>query len=180
MMRKITYLGATLVCLGCSKRAEDESVKSATAPATPAAGDRAAEQPLAPGAAPPPAVAAPEAPAQEPADEEAPSSTTKNSEKPKKDGLGDQTREELNSVADAEALLNAQSARLTKLLGGAKAQALSAGDKRCDEACLAFASLKRAADAICRLAGDSDARCTRAKRIVDSSESKLKACSCEE
>ncbi len=174
MMRKFTYVGVALVCLGCSKRAEDESVKSAATPAAPAqeAEQGGAGQPLAPGASPPPAAAAPEAPA----DEEVPSSSKKTGEKSKKDGLA----EELTSIAQAEAALNERSAQLTKLLGGAKAQALATGDKRCDEACLAFASLKRAADAICRLAGDSDARCTRAKRIVDDNETKLKACSCEE
>lgn len=174
MMRKFTYVGVALVCLGCSKRAEDESVKSASTPVAPAQESEpgGVEQPMAPGASPPPAAAAPESPA----DEEVPSSTKKSAEKSEKDGLA----EKLTSIAQAEAALNEKSAQLTKLLGGAKAQALATGDKRCDEACLAFASLKRAADAICRLAGDSDARCTRAKRIVDDNETKLKACSCEE
>ncbi|HMR04500.1 MAG TPA: hypothetical protein PKA88_01965 [Polyangiaceae bacterium] len=178
MMRKITYVGVALVCLGCSKRAEDESVKSASTPVAPAQESEpgGVEQPMAPGASPPPAAAAPESPA----DEEAPASTKKSAEKSKKDGLAAEQGAEFSSIAQAEAALNEKSAQLTKLLGGAKAQALATGDKRCDDACLAFASLKRAADAICRLAGDGDARCTRAKRIVDDNETKLKACSCEE
>ncbi len=45
----------------------------------------------------------------------------------------------------------------------------AAADKesRCATACKAFASLKRAADAVCRLAGDDDARCDHAKKLVE-------------
>jgi len=53
-------------------------------------------------------------------------------------------------------------------------------ESRCESACKALISLKRAADGVCRLAGDSDARCTRAREIVKSSETRLAMCKCEE
>jgi hypothetical protein len=49
---------------------------------------------------------------------------------------------------------------------------------RCDTACRAFASLERAADAVCRLAGDAKDRCTRAKKLVDDNVGRVAACSC--
>ncbi len=174
MMRKFAYVVAALAALACSKQSE-ESAKSAAAPAAAPAAEQVAQsedEKDTPGA-PPPVAAAPASPG----DNEAPTSA-----KPKKkaEGKKDGLERELSSLPEAEAALNKANTRLTKLLGGAKAQALASGDKRCDQACLAFASLKRAADAICRLAGDTDARCSRAKRIVDDNEAKVKACSCQE
>ena len=49
---------------------------------------------------------------------------------------------------------------------------------RCVNACKAFASLKRAAAAVCRLAGDSDARCKRAQTIVHENEARVAVCKC--
>lgn len=50
----------------------------------------------------------------------------------------------------------------------------------CVVACRAFASMKRAADGICEIAGESDARCTQArKRVGDAAELLKKAgCAC--
>lgn len=48
----------------------------------------------------------------------------------------------------------------------------------CATACRAFASLGRAASAVCRLTGDADARCTRAKGILTDAERRVASCSC--
>lgn len=48
----------------------------------------------------------------------------------------------------------------------------------CELACRALASMKRAADAVCRLAGEADPRCTDARRRVSESETRVAACSC--
>jgi len=48
----------------------------------------------------------------------------------------------------------------------------------CENACRAFSSLSRAADAVCRLDGSRGAHCTRAKRIVVDSEPRVASCSC--
>lgn len=52
------------------------------------------------------------------------------------------------------------------------------GSDRCLNACKAFASLKRAAAAVCRLAGEADARCKRAQSIVSENEARMTACKC--
>jgi hypothetical protein len=48
----------------------------------------------------------------------------------------------------------------------------------CETACRALASLERAAAAVCRLAGEADARCTRAKQTVAESSRRVAACGC--
>ncbi len=48
----------------------------------------------------------------------------------------------------------------------------------CMRACRAFASMRRASDALCRIAGEHDGRCTEARRAVRESEAKLEGCSC--
>ncbi len=62
--------------------------------------------------------------------------------------------------------------------GAGKAVALGAGDGRCKAACAAFSSLERSADAICRLAGESEARCKSARKIVAIHRGKVAACRC--
>jgi hypothetical protein len=49
---------------------------------------------------------------------------------------------------------------------------------RCELACKAFSSLERAAEAVCRLAGADDARCTRARGAVDDNRRRVASCSC--
>ena len=49
----------------------------------------------------------------------------------------------------------------------------------CETACRALASMGRAADAICRLAGDADARCSSARKRVEDSSSRVAACRCD-
>jgi hypothetical protein len=48
----------------------------------------------------------------------------------------------------------------------------------CDQSCKAFLSLERAAAAICRLAGDADSRCTRAKKILEKNRQRMADCAC--
>jgi hypothetical protein len=49
---------------------------------------------------------------------------------------------------------------------------------RCETACKAFLSLERAAAAICRLGGEADARCTRAKSTVEKNRQRISECAC--
>jgi hypothetical protein len=48
----------------------------------------------------------------------------------------------------------------------------------CTTACNAMASMRRAVDAICRMAGDGDARCTSARRTLEDSHGRVVACGC--
>ena len=49
---------------------------------------------------------------------------------------------------------------------------------RCGNACGAMTSMRHAVDAICRMAGDTDARCTDARRTLKDSETKITGCGC--
>lgn len=60
----------------------------------------------------------------------------------------------------------------------ASAAANSAPSALCENACRAFSSLTRAANAVCRLDGDGGTHCTRAKRVVADSQIRVSNCSC--
>ena len=59
------------------------------------------------------------------------------------------------------------------------AAASSAPTALCDNACRAFASLSRAASAVCRLDGDGGSHCSRAKKVVADSQQRVSACACQ-
>lgn len=48
----------------------------------------------------------------------------------------------------------------------------------CASPCRAIASMRRAVEALCRLAGESDDRCAGAKRTLEGSEARVAACKC--
>lgn len=56
---------------------------------------------------------------------------------------------------------------------------LANGDSECGNACKAFASLRRAANGVCRLTNEGDARCVRARSVVKENETRVAACGCE-
>jgi hypothetical protein len=88
---------------------------------------------------------------------------------------------EYTSVEEAEKALTGAKTELDKLLtkAGGGADRLSTDDARCENACKAFSSMKRAGDAVCRLAGDSDPRCKKARTLVKGSESRVAVCKCD-
>jgi hypothetical protein len=59
------------------------------------------------------------------------------------------------------------------------AAASSAPAALCDNACRAFASLSRAASAVCRLDGDGGSHCSRAKKVVADSQQRVSSCACQ-
>lgn len=61
----------------------------------------------------------------------------------------------------------------------AGAAAASTAPSMCDNACRAFASLSRAASAVCRLDGDNGAHCTHAKRVLSDSQQRVASCACQ-
>jgi hypothetical protein len=149
---------------GCAKRADE--APSATA----------ASQ------APPPPPAQP-APAAEP---ESPSSLGDVEERKKRELL--EAAPEPSTLEEAERAFADSKKELDELVGplpgekltGVKPPApLAAGDTRCPRACQAFDSLRRSGDAICRLAGERDQRCTRARELVKQNESRVSICACD-
>ena len=59
------------------------------------------------------------------------------------------------------------------------ARPLSEADPRCENACKAFASLERAAKGVCRLTKEDDARCVRARSVVEENRARVAACKCQ-
>ncbi|MEO8903969.1 MAG: hypothetical protein ABI488_16685 [Polyangiaceae bacterium] len=57
--------------------------------------------------------------------------------------------------------------------------AASTAPSLCDNACRAFASLSRAASAVCRLDGDNGAHCTHAKHVLSDSQLRVASCACQ-
>jgi hypothetical protein len=106
--------------------------------------------------------------------------------------------EALQTVEQAQALLARAEQELQSLFGhGAQRKERAAGAPSpasapaaarpparsrprspCASACRAFASLDRAAGAVCRLAGESDARCLRAKQSVKENAQRVASCDC--
>jgi len=158
--------------------------RAAPAPATPAES---------PGYAAPPAPQGYEQPTAQPATP--PTSTTET--QPKTGSLDKDHETIFSTVEEAQAALDRAREELEGLTAVAKkpqtsgpgatpppAKAsdtpLARSDSRCANACRAFASLKRAADGVCRLTGESDARCTKARTIVKQNELRVASCSCED
>jgi hypothetical protein len=59
----------------------------------------------------------------------------------------------------------------------ATGSASRSSDDRCARACKAFASLSRAADAVCRLSEEKE-RCERARRVRDENAKRVAVCGC--
>jgi hypothetical protein len=165
MTRKLALCAALVLALGaCAKRADESPPAASAAPDTPAE-ESPAGGPPEQGVAPTTAEPAP-APESEP-----PSSLT---------GEGKKGADAFPTIEAAEAELARADKALTQLLSrNGKAEKLAVGDDRCGKACKAFSSLERARDAICRIAGEPDARCSRARKIVKDHEPRIAACACE-
>ena len=52
------------------------------------------------------------------------------------------------------------------------------GNGHCSSPCRALASMRRAVTALCRMTGDTDARCVDAKRTLTYNEGRVTPCSC--
>lgn len=187
----LPLIALTLLFGGCAAQAP----RPAPA-ATPAQPPAQSEQPEAQTVAPTPAApgagqAAPGSANREYRAEEGPNSLSDGDKKTK--------APEFSSVSDAEAALLRANQRLVVLYAPAKAAQMAGGaassgtkptlrtstaaadeESRCDTACKAFASLKRAADAVCRLAGDDDARCDHAKKLVNENGRRVAQCGCRD
>ena len=68
--------------------------------------------------------------------------------------------------------------RAASSAAGASAPASAVPSAECENACRAFASLTRAASAVCRIDGENGTHCSRAKRVVSDSEKRVASCTC--
>jgi hypothetical protein len=62
--------------------------------------------------------------------------------------------------------------------GGASASERMGAAPECVTLCRAISSMRRAVSAICRMAGEGDARCTDAKKVLQESEGRVVSCGC--
>ena len=110
------------------------------------------------------------------------------------------TGSDLENLEQAEAALARARQELDTVLGAAPAAGEAAAEKEdsdrsaerprteaekkaespCVTACRAFASLERAAGAVCRLAGEADERCARAKATVEENARRVARCGCRQ
>lgn len=188
--RVLGGLGVFLLLSACANQRSEPLAAPAASPAEVSTAPQADEEraPLAaPAAAPPPA----------------PTPTPQGLDQPKSDDSAG--KDELTTLEAAENALNQAKADLDRLalaeptpeLGrssngadkkaarrgaasgaGAGAPASSAPNGQCENACRAFASLTRAANAVCRIDGDSGTHCSHAKHVVSDSERRVANCTC--
>ncbi|MEI9941796.1 MAG: hypothetical protein WDO69_31670 [Pseudomonadota bacterium] len=162
-------------------------VASATAP-TAAAEERAAtpESPVVvPAPAPPAAPQGLDAPKSKASDDEAEFSNLDAAERALNQAKADLDRLALaepaplvghNATTDRAAEKQEPKRSRAPSAAGAAAPAKSNG--LCESACRAFASLSRAASAVCRLDGSSGTHCRHAKHVLADAEQRVASCSC--
>ena len=68
--------------------------------------------------------------------------------------------------------------RDTKKLSDKEAGGGEAAPTPCQTACRALSSMQRAAESVCRLAGDGDERCVGAKKRVENAKVRVAHCGC--
>jgi hypothetical protein len=92
-------------------------------------------------------------------------------------------RAEPSTLAEAEAEFTLAQRELENALvafgdGADRAQKNAAGTPVCANTCRAFASLSRAAAAVCRLDAPNGTRCANASETVDRARSRVASCAC--
>jgi hypothetical protein len=194
----VVLLGAAALGLGACGHGK-EAAPATSAPAPPPPAEPAAESES---LTPPPAAApapAQEAPSSTRVEEQQRASEGNFAEPPRKKEFGaddlrtaeadfERARNELDSALTARRARPAATAGAPGAGRAADKDDAAAAPKAekkasepgCATACRAFSSLGRAASAVCRIAGEKDARCTRAHGVVADAEKRVAACGCRD
>jgi hypothetical protein len=179
-----------LVACGRSAEQAPSVPQGAPEPATSEASSPSPAEAARPAAAPAPAPVAPSSTRANAAEEE---KRDEGFARPAdKDDLGQAVAELERAHAEFESAIPKQKARSSSAPAGAAAsrgadldQAPPAKAEKkteessCSTACRAYSSLGRAASAVCRLAGEKDARCTHAHRVVADAQRRVAVCGCQ-
>lgn len=165
-MARSAFVVLLLVLGACARKPEAKPGSEAQPP--PADAEKSA--PEAPAAPAPAAAPQPAEEAAEGRSTDAPKSTKRE-------------RAEPLTLAEAEAEFALAQRELEGALvafgdGADKAQKSAAGTPVCDNTCRAFASLSRAAAAVCRLDAPNGARCANANETVGRARSRIAGCAC--
>ena len=179
MCRHVLLLAGSLT-LGCAGGSAPPS-QAPAAEAVPAEAPAAAEESQSLPAGPPPPAPAP-----------APAPAAAASEPARGDALdgGDELARAEQELAAADRELSAANAESKPAkseqhegapgrgAGAAKPKSSAPSQNACVTTCKAFASLVRARDSICRIAGDDGERCTHANEIVERHTPRSTSCGC--
>jgi len=180
-----------LLLVACGRSAEPTPTVPQGVPelATSAAPPPPAAEAAAPAAAPEPAPPAPASTRLNEAEEE---KRDDGFARPAdKDDLGQAVAALERARADFENAFPKQKTRESSAPAGAAASrgadldqapakpAKKAEESSCSTACRAYSSLGRAATAVCRLAGEKDARCAHAHRVVGDAQKRVAVCGCQ-
>lgn len=184
--RLLGWLGMAVWFLGCAQRAPEPSAPAATAaPTSPTELQRKrADTPELPVAAPAPP-AGPRGLDQAKADDED-LSTLEAAERALNQAKADLDRLALAEPApavgrnaeldrSAEKKASKPAARAPSAAG---AGAAPKSNSLCEDACRAFSSLTRAANAVCRLDGNTGNHCGHAKQVLANAQQRVASCSC--
>lgn len=99
---------------------------------------------------------------------------------PKEPWAAQPERRDPTTAAEALDVLEEDEAMLLAALDDAKQATALASDPSgaCRRVCVAIASMRRSVDAVCRLAGGDDDRCSRARSTLDRSEGRVRDAGC--
>jgi len=190
LVARLLVIATALAFWACGRASEPAPTAPAQSPPAPTSAPAQLDEQAAPAAA---------APSPEPREEEGPRdrmSSEGSFAQPPKDDLSlaeadlERARAELNdalssslrrarpaSTAGAPAAGSGRAADAAEPAPPAKADKKTA-ESSCPTACHAFSSLKRAATAVCRLAGEKDGRCSHAHGVVADAEKRVTVCGC--
>jgi hypothetical protein len=191
--RLASGLGVIVCFTACARSAEPSAPSSSAtsaSPTVPAPAEAKPESAVAPAPAPPPAPAGGpqglDRPKSKAAEDEAEFSSLEAAERALNQAKADLDRLALaepspsvgrNATAD-RAAEKKDTKSTARAPGAAGAAAPTKSNALCEDACRAFSSLTRAANAVCRLDGSSGTHCTRAKHVLADAQLRVASCSC--
>jgi hypothetical protein len=183
-----------IVCFTACARSAEPSAPSASAtsaaPAAPAEAEAKPENASLPAPAPPPP-GGPQGldrPKSKAAEDEAEFTSLEAAERALNQAKADLDRLALaepapsvgrNATADRAAEKKNDSKSAARAPSAAGAAAPTKSNAVCEDACRAFSSLTRAANAVCRLDGNSGTHCTHAKHILADAQQRVASCACQ-
>jgi len=187
---KVAHLLAGIgVCLGLSacavQRSPEANAPEASSATTPAPAEPQPGAPVAPAPAPP--AAKRDTPKSTAIKEEAEFANLEAAERALNQAKADLDRLALaepspvvaeSAAADRAAEKKANKTSRAPAAAGAPAPAAAKPNAVCEDTCRAFASLSRAADAVCRLDGNDGTHCSHAKHVLSDARKRVASCSC--
>jgi hypothetical protein len=188
--RLLSGIGVWVAFTACAvQRSPSPNVPAASATSTPAPAEERGAAPESPAAAPAPAPPAPrdglDARKSKAAQQETEFGDLESAERALNQAKADLDRLALagpSPVVGHDAATDRAAEKKESKSGRAPsasgAAAPSKSNAVCEDACRAFASLSRAASAVCRLDGSNGTHCSHAKHVLSDAQQRVASCSC--